>query len=144
MTTQIYCIRKIEFDAAHRVIGHENKCKYLHGHRYVLEARFKTEQLDHLGRVIDFGQIKQILGDWIDENWDHTAILSKEDQPLGEAIATITGQKIFYLNSNPTAENMALYLLQHICPKLFPKETSGCECQEITLHETPNCSVSVL
>ena len=38
----ITCTRRIEFDAAHRVMGHEGKCKHLHGHRYALEARVAT------------------------------------------------------------------------------------------------------
>ena len=33
----ITCTRRIEFDAAHRILNHESKCKMLHGHRYVVE-----------------------------------------------------------------------------------------------------------
>ncbi len=50
----ISCTRRIEFDAAHRVMRHEGKCKHLHGHRYALEATFSASGLDALGRVIDF------------------------------------------------------------------------------------------
>ena len=38
MTTT--CTRRIEFDAAHRVMEHESKCRHLHGHRYAIEATF--------------------------------------------------------------------------------------------------------
>ena len=47
----ITCTRKIEFDAAHRIIKHENKCKMLHGHRYILEASFSAPHLDDLVKV---------------------------------------------------------------------------------------------
>jgi 6-pyruvoyltetrahydropterin/6-carboxytetrahydropterin synthase len=137
----IECSRVIEFDAAHRVMGHENKCKYLHGHRYKLIISFISQELDNLGRVIDFGTIKSILGKWIDENWDHNAILWKKDELLGQNISAITNQKIYYLDHNPTAENMSQYLLTEICPLLFGDDHKMIS--SITLYETPNCFVSV-
>jgi 6-pyruvoyltetrahydropterin/6-carboxytetrahydropterin synthase len=135
MTTT--CTRRIEFDAAHRVMEHESKCKNLHGHRYVIEATFGAKDLDALGRVIDFGQVKTLLGEWIDTNWDHTTILNEKDRALGDVITAKTHQTIFYLPTNPTAENMAEYLLKTVCPKLFA--SSGAKCTRIRLYETPNC-----
>ncbi len=133
----ITCTRRIEFDAAHRVMKHNSKCKMLHGHRYALEATFSADHLDELGMVIDFGIIKDILGDWVDNNWDHNTILNSKDRALGEQITQVTGQKIYYLNCNPTAEEMASYLLKEICPKLFAKYKITCT--QIKLFETPNC-----
>ncbi len=131
------CTRRIEFDAAHRVMGHEGKCRNLHGHRYAVEATFSATSLDPLGRVVDFGVIKERLGQWIDTNWDHTTILYDKDAALGKAIATETGQEIFYLPQNPTAENMADYLLHTICPELFGNLPIAC--LSLRLYETPNC-----
>ena len=133
----ITCTRSIAFDAAHRVMGHEGKCKHLHGHRYTLEATFAARALDTVGRVVDFAIIKELLGTWIDEHWDHTTILFDQDKPLGKAISAITGQKIFYLPANPTAENMAEYLFSQICPELFA--SMPIECVRVRLYETPNC-----
>lgn len=133
--------RKLEFDAAHRILKHESKCKNLHGHRYVLEATFNANELDNLGRVIDFGVVKEVLGAWIDEHLDHNTILSIKDKNLGEQIEKETGQKIYYLDENPTAENIALHLLHEICPKIFANH--AVKCVAIKLYETPNCSVDV-
>lgn len=139
------CTRRLEFDAAHRVMLHESKCKYLHGHRYVVEASFQAKSgdgaLDALGRVIDFGVIKTVLGAWIDSNWDHNTVLHEDDAELGGFIGAHLEQKIYYLPYNPTAENMAAYLLKTICPKLFADH--AVECVHIKLYETPNCSASV-
>lgn len=135
----ITCTRKLEFDAAHRIINHESKCKMLHGHRYVIEVTFVSEELDKLGRVIDFGIVKEILGSWIDTNLDHNVILSREDKELGDYISNYTGQKIYYLEYNPTAENIAKHILEDICPNLFLNE--GLRCKSIKLFETPNCHV---
>lgn len=137
----ITCTRRIEFDAAHRILNHESKCKMLHGHRYALEATFAAYDLDDLGRVIDFGEIKKILGDWIDENFDHNTILSKYDVELGEKIASQTGQRIFYLAENPTAENIAKFLFEKVCPIIFAEK--NVKCTAIKLYETPNCYVEV-
>jgi 6-pyruvoyltetrahydropterin/6-carboxytetrahydropterin synthase len=137
----IICTRKIEFDAAHRIRDHESKCKMLHGHRYVVEASFAAQGLDELGRVIDFGVIKEILGSWIDENFDHNTILSKDDIELGRAITEQTGQNIFYLNYHPTAENIARFLFEEVCPTLF--EGQNVKCVAIKIYETPNCYAKI-
>jgi len=135
--TMITCTRRIEFDAGHRILEHESKCKHLHGHRYAVEATFVASGLDPLGRVIDFGMIRDMLGHWIDENWDHTTILHEKDRDLGEAIEARTGQKIFYMPVNPTAENMAEFLLNTVCADLFSGKNA--RCTRIKLYETPNC-----
>jgi 6-pyruvoyltetrahydropterin/6-carboxytetrahydropterin synthase len=138
--TKITCTRQISFDAAHRVMLHEGKCKHLHGHRYTIEVTFQADELDTLGRVVDFGLIKEVLGAWVDTHWDHTLILWENDKQLGEDVATHTKQTVYYMPTNPTAENMALYLIETICPKLFTAH--GVKCTHLTIHETPNCSAS--
>ncbi|MFT6106184.1 MAG: 6-pyruvoyltetrahydropterin/6-carboxytetrahydropterin synthase [Rickettsiales bacterium] len=139
--SKITCTRRIEFDAAHRVMEHYSKCRMLHGHRYAIEATFCSDALDDMGMVIDFGIIKELLGGWIDENWDHNTILNIKDKELGDQIAKITDQKIYYLNCNPTAEEMASYLFEKICPKLFADYKISCK--KIKIFETPNCYASV-
>ena len=137
----ITCTRRIVFDAGHRICGHENLCKYLHGHRYVIEATFLAKEIDSLGRVIDFGVVKKILGKWVDENLDHTLILWKEDKELADSISKITQQTIYFLDKNPSAENIAIHLLHDVCPKLF---TNGdVKCIKIKLHESENNFVEV-
>lgn len=135
------CTRRIEFDAGHRVIGHEHKCKYLHGHRYVLEVTASSSGLNALGMVVDFGLLKTVIKKWIDDNFDHTVILHKDDQIMGDYIATHTGQSVYYLDANPTAENIALHLLNDIMPTLFTDNLF--KITKIKLYETPNCYVVV-
>lgn len=133
--------RSLEFDAAHRVMNHESKCATLHGHRYKIQVVATAEQLDSIGRVIDFSVIKEKLGTWLDENWDHTAIFCRADEKTREGFKMMEGKKCAYLlDNNPTAENMADYLLNKICPELF-KDT-GVTVLEVIVHETPNCFAS--
>lgn len=133
--------RRIEFDAGHRVIGHEHKCKYLHGHRYVLEVSVTAPKLDHLGRVFDFGLLKETIKKWIDQYFDHNVILHKNDKKLGELINNHTGQEVYYLENNPTAENIALHLKNDIIPTLFQNDLF--DIVKVKLYETPNCYVEV-
>ena len=126
--------RKLEFDAGHRVLGHEGKCKHLHGHRYVAEVTVGYDLgLDTLGRVVDFGVVKVKVGGWIDRHWDHNMLLRCDD-PLWDAGSKILTRTPYRFESNPTAENMA--------KKLF--EVAGNLLTDLTvirirIWETPNC-----
>lgn len=136
----ISCTRKISFDSAHRLMNHESNCKFLHGHRYVCEATFEAPEIDSLGRVIDFSEIKKILGQWIKETLDHNTILSKKDTELAQSIEKYTNKKVYFLDSNPTAENIALHIFE-MCPKLF--KGHNVTCTKIRLHESENSYVEV-
>lgn len=107
-------IRTHEICAGHRVVGHESKCRHLHGHNYVfhfevaplrdkrvlklpgynsapgvqmeMEVPERTK-LDDLGRVIDFSVVKSTLCEWLEKNWDHKFLhWEKDDLMTGLAI----------------------------------------------------------
>lgn len=133
------CTVKLEFNAAKRLVEFEGKCHQLHGYRYTLEASF-TAPKNKNGLVIDFYELKQKLGAWIEKNWEHNVVLNVKDKPLGNAIGDLTGQTIFYMKNDPTAENMAEYLKDTVCPKLFGKTV---KCTRIRLYDTPDAWVEV-
>ena len=130
--------RLLEFDAAHRVVNHESKCATLHGHRYKIEICATAEALDCIGRIIDFSVLKQKIGTWLDEQWDHNSILFSEDVETIAALSSIPRKKEPYISAwNPTAENMAKFLLRELCPKLL--EGTGVTVSKVVVFETPNC-----
>ena len=131
------CCVKIEFDAAHRVIGHSGKCVNLHGHRYVLEVTAQADELDSLGMVVDFGTLKGEIKKWIDAHFDHNVILSEEDREMGGAISNITKQNIYYLPYSPTAENISYYLKDKVFPNIF--EQKEFVITQVKLQETASC-----
>jgi 6-pyruvoyltetrahydropterin/6-carboxytetrahydropterin synthase len=141
MKARVTAARRIQFCAGHRVHMHESKCRNLHGHNYVAFFHAEADELDELGRVIDFSVIKERLGTWIDENWDHGFIVSKDDTEALALLRHIDGQKLFVLDVNPTAENMALELLNVVAPKLLAG--SGVRISKVVLWETENCFVEV-
>ncbi len=137
----IRCTKKFIFDAAHRIVGHEGKCKFLHGHRYECEVTFASKTLNEMGMVIDFGHIKEKLGTWIDDNLDHNLILAKNDIALIKQLKEGIDQSLYLMDNIPTAENIALHILNDICPKLFADEKAFCE--RIRLYESPTSYVEV-
>jgi 6-pyruvoyltetrahydropterin/6-carboxytetrahydropterin synthase len=133
----IKCIRRIQFCAGHRVWKHENKCAHLHGHNYVALLHATAPQLDTLGRIVDFSYLKESIGAWIETHWDHGFILYEKDTEGIEAMQRIAGQKLYLMQGNPTAENMAAHLLHVVAPR----ELSGTDVQvvKVELWETENC-----
>ncbi len=142
----ISCTKKIEFDAAHRIIGHDSGCQMVHGHRYAVEFTFTSTDLNHMGMVIDFKEIKNRFKNWIDTHWDHNIILHRDDKALGDAIQGYTGQKVFYLDYNPTSENIAYYLYSFVLQEVFkdlPKYIHLCKMIKVFETPTSNSCYSV-
>ena len=135
--------RKLEFDAGHRVMNHESKCATPHGHRYIVEVSARpNDGLDDIGRVIDFSVLKDKLGTWIDRHWDHTMIIWEQDhQMISSAMMAPKSKEPWISPWNPTAENMADYLLHDLCPVLFAE--TKVTIFKIKIWETPNCYAEV-
>lgn len=135
-------VRRIAFCAGHRVSGHESKCRNLHGHNYVAFFHaIPRRGLDDLGRVIDFGVLKQRLNGWIEAHWDHGLILWERDEEAIAAARQIAHQKVFLLRANPTAENMAYELLHEIAPRALMEDSVAVT--KVVLWETENCYAEV-
>lgn len=135
--SEITCTRRIQFCAGHRVYNHESKCRNLHGHNYVAFFDAAAPKLDGIGRVVDFSVLKERIGGWIDEKWDHGFLLWEEDSDAIAAVSGMVGQKLYFMPSNPTAENMAHHLLVDICPTLL--EGTGVTITGVRIWETENC-----
>jgi 6-pyruvoyltetrahydropterin/6-carboxytetrahydropterin synthase len=134
-------VRRFQFSAGHRVWGHENECANVHGHNYVVYVHATADKLDDVGRVIDFRVLKQKIGGWIDEHWDHGFICHRDDREVRDALRRIECQKLFLLDQNPTAENLALYLLHVVAPREL--DGTGVRVVRVALWETENCCAEV-
>ncbi len=74
---------------------------------------------DSVGRVVDFAELKVRCKGWLDEHWDHSFLISHEDENAKAALEMVKPTRYFVLPYNPTAENMARYLLEEACPALL-------------------------
>ncbi|MFQ5847428.1 MAG: 6-carboxytetrahydropterin synthase QueD [Candidatus Methylomirabilales bacterium] len=133
--------RMFEFDAAHRVLGHPGRCASLHGHRYRLQVVVEATDLNALGMLIDFGDIKRLVDEGLVSRWDHAALFRRDD-PLVRAVLQAqpeAPERVVTLPDNPTAEVMAKTAFQEIA-KALPE---GLTLSEVTLWETPNSSACI-
>lgn len=136
--TKITCTRKIHFSSGHRVLGHEGKCANPHGHNYYAHIVAEAKSLDELGRVIDFSVLKEKIGSWIDHHFDHTFLVFEKDHEMIEALKNIKSSKPpFICPFNPTAENIANYLLTVVCKNVL--EDSNVTVTKVIVYETDNC-----
>lgn len=97
----------ISFCYGHRLVGHGGACRHLHGHNARVEVICRGE-LDALGMVVDFAEIRRVLQTWIDAQWDHRMILASDD-PMA-AVLQAQGEPVFRLDGPPTAERLAAHL----------------------------------
>lgn len=91
--------------------------------------------VDHLGVVIDFSEIKTRIGGWLDKNWDHGAVLNVADKEL-IALLRQQNSKVYVLDCNPTAENLATHLLREA--RLLLQDIEHVDVAKVRIWETPN------
>ncbi len=127
-------MRRIKFCAGHRLLQHGGKCENFHGHNYIADFFVESEEQDAVGRVIDFSDLKHRVKGWIDEHWDHGFLIHHEDDNARQALEMVKPMRLFAMPYNPTAENMAKYLLEEVCPKVL--EGSGARACRVRIWET--------
>lgn len=110
--------KEFEISYAHRLLNYNGKCETLHGHNGKVEIILEVSKLNKESMVMDFVEIKRIVKKWLDENLDHTTILSKKD-PLVPALKNLK-QKLFLIDNQPTAEILADIILKEI-KKIIPQ-----------------------
>ena len=149
-----------DISCGHRVAGHEGKCQGLHGHNYRIhfDVASETGALDALGRVVDFGVIKSTLCQWLEDIWDHNMLLWAQDPilplfapiykngrtwgetPADDLAASAIRDSLCVVPFNPTAENMAEFLLNTVGPSLLTEH--GLKLTRVRIEETRKCSAT--
>lgn len=129
-----------DISCGHRVVGHEGKCKHFHGHNYRIHFKCKstqtTTQLDQVGRVIDFSDIKHRLCEWLEDNWDHKMLLWEQD-PQAIDMVELDPDGVVLVPFNPTAENIAEHLVKVVGPDQL--KGTGIALAKCHVEETRKC-----
>ena len=89
------------FSAAHNLREYKGKCEALHGHNWKIEITVAAEDLDRLGMVIDFVELKRAAREVIDA-LDHTYL--NENPPFDSL--------------NPSSEHIARYIFAEVDRRL--------------------------
>ena len=104
------------FEAAHRLPHLPGKCQSLHGHSFWADVTIQAATLDQ-GILLEYGQAKRFLREWVDHHWDHGSILGEQDDLVtareedGTPIREMLG-KVYVMPAGewPTVENLAHHL----------------------------------
>ena len=109
--------KDFSFDSAHFLpnVPDGHKCKNMHGHTYKLRVFLKGQPDPSLGWIMDFKELKDIVGPIIDQ-LDHRLINDIEGL------------------ENPTAENITIWIWDKIRPLLS-------NLSKVELYETPTTGV---
>lgn len=138
--------KQIEIDMGHRVPNHKSKCRNLHGHRYKIEVGvddklITTKGSSDEGMVIDFSDLKLIIMQEIDRNFDHGFVMYENDDFSFEfkKLRNTENQKIIFVPFIPTAENLSKHWYELIKPKLKEK---GIKIKYVKVWETPTSTAT--
>lgn len=110
------------FAAAHAIRGHRGGCQNLHGHNYRVRVYAAAAELDELGMVVDFADLKRVVAQVLSP-FDHRVI--NEIPPFTER--------------NTTAELLAEHVFQEVAARLGDARV---RVTRVEVWETPNaCAV---
>lgn len=100
-----YITKRFELAGCHRLeLSYESKCSRLHGHNWIITVHCKARSLNRDGMVTDFSHIKEEISSRLDH-----------------------GNFNELLPFNPTAENIARWICDHIegCWRVDVQESEG-------------------
>lgn len=106
------------FSSAHQLRGYKGKCENLHGHNYKVEIYARGQELNNIGLLIDFVDLKQ-AADQVVKYLDHRNI--NELPP-------------FDVELNPSAENLAKFILDWIALRVGDERV---QVYKVRCFETP-------
>ena len=89
------------FAAGHALRNYKGKCENVHGHNYRCQVTMAGEQLDDIGLLVDFVELKRVV---------HVVLDRMDHQWLNEFPP--------FDRLNPSAENMAKYFYDELTGKL--------------------------
>lgn len=118
---ELHCVT--DFAAAHNLRGYKGLCENLHGHNWTVEIFIASRELDSLGMVMDFKEVKALLSTIL-ERLDHKYL--NELEPFD----TI----------NPTTENLARVIATDMEAAL-PEHIWV---RRVEVWESPRCSAAYM
>ncbi len=109
------------FAAGHALRNYHGKCENVHGHNYRCQVMVEGAELDDIGLLVDFVELKKVVHSVLDR-MDHQWL---NDFPPFDKL-------------NPSAENMARYIYDEVSGGLKPRP--GVKVGWVKLWETDTAS----
>jgi len=105
------------FEMAHALWNYDGKCRNIHGHSYRLEVTVIGEPMNNPGHpkdgmVMDFGDLKRIVNEYIIDRHDHFLTINA-NSPHNEVEYEKFGFELIQRKQyQPTSENMVLEFVE--------------------------------
>ena len=111
------------FAAGHALRNYRGKCENVHGHNYRCQVTVEGRDLDNIGLLVDFVELKKVVHGVLDR-LDHQWL---NDYPPFDAL-------------NPSAENIARYIYDEVTSGLRGRD--GVRISAVRLWETDTASAT--
>ncbi|WP_074406821.1 MULTISPECIES: 6-pyruvoyl trahydropterin synthase family protein [Aquimarina] len=122
--SKIRITKQFSFETGHALYGYDGKCRNVHGHSYKLSVTVigtPITDTSHvkLGMVIDFGDLKKIVKEDIEDVFDHATVFNK-NTPHVELAKELKdrGHNVILVDYQPTSENMVIDFAKKITSRL--------------------------
>ncbi len=122
--SKIRITKQFSFETGHALYGYDGKCRNVHGHSYKLSVTVigtPITDTSHvkLGMVIDFGDLKKIVKEDIEDVFDHATVFNK-NTPHIELAKELEdrGHNVILVDYQPTSENMVIDFARKIKSRL--------------------------
>jgi len=112
-------VKEFTFEAAHYLPGYDGPCANMHGHTYRLQVGLTGHQHPQTGMVMDFTNIKVVVGNQILQYLDHQ-LINEANPPVPD-----------FMRDMPTAENMVKWIAQRL------ERVWSTDLSLVRLYETP-------
>src|SRR5207237_808884 len=112
-----------EFSAAHALRGYRVKCENLHGHNWKVEVYVRGDQLDQVGMLMDFKELKAAT---------RRVMNYLDHQNLNEL-------KPFDIEMNPSSEHLAGFILHKVAEQVSDPRL---KVYKVRVWETPSTCAS--
>ena len=127
--------KEFKFEMAHALYGYDGLCANIHGHSYKLWVTVKGEVKNENGHtkdgmLMDFTDLKSIVKPEIVDKYDHSLVLNANSPHADLDLSTFN--KVYYLNYQPTSENLVLDFANFIKEQL----PDGVDLLKLVLSET--------
>jgi len=111
-----------QFSSAHQLRGYKGKCEALHGHNWRVQITVSSDNLNDIGIMIDFHELKDISGEVI-SSLDHSFL--NDVFPFTEI--------------NPSSENIAKWIFDSMKKKI---DSNLCDVSSVTVWENETSSAT--
>jgi len=111
-----------QFSSAHQLRGYKGKCEALHGHNWRVQITVSSDNLNDIGIMVDFHDLKDISGEVI-SSLDHSFL--NDVFPFTEI--------------NPSSENIAKWIFDSMKKKI---DSKLCDVSSVTVWENETSSAT--